>query len=79
MITQNVGTLKIAPAGVAWRSQDKSQNVMLQASEMLSAVWRKATNGYELRFSKLDGSFIKWNGFQQEVCVFVMGMQDKET
>eukprot|EP00124_Ichthyophonus_hoferi_P002302 Ihof_evm5s151 gene=Ihof_evmTU5s151 len=62
----NLGTLKMAGSGIAWRTLDKQKTITVMKENMQSALWRKAANGYELKVLCKDGLVHRLDGFEDE-------------
>ncbi|KAI0667756.1 structure-specific recognition protein-domain-containing protein [Trametes maxima] len=65
-LSPEVGKIRIAPSGMAWKAEEGSDMIALQAADMKWAQWIRVARNYQLRVGLKDRTRETFDGFVRE-------------
>ena len=66
-LSKQPGKCRLADSGLGWKPSGGGDTFTLDASNIGSAQWSKASKGYELKIYTRNSGVIQLDGFEQEV------------
>jgi POB3-like N-terminal PH domain len=66
-LSKNSGKCRLAESGLGWKPGAGGETFTLDASQIASAQWSRASKGYEIKILTRNVGVLQLDGFEQEV------------